>query len=86
MKAGGSGRVIGGRSLWGGLLDVLIGKYGWTLDYLLWGISYLNIQMLLSDTIQTFSNPGKGDDVAKDARISGDDIRNLELIRSLVND
>lgn len=44
-------RTLGGRSLWGGLLDVACAKYGWTLDYVLWGISYLNLTMMLLDAI-----------------------------------
>jgi len=47
----GTSRVIGGSSLWGYLIDTLLNKYHWTFDYLLWGISYLNLNLLIIDTI-----------------------------------
>jgi len=70
--------------LWGGLFDVLLEKYGWTFNYLIWEISYTNVQMLLSDSIQTFSNTGK-DKSANETKISGDDTKNNEFIMSLIN-
>lgn len=42
-----------GKSVWGSMVDVLAEKYGWTLDYILWGISLANVQMLLSDSVKT---------------------------------
>ena len=61
-------------------------KYHWTLDYILWGISFLNVQMLLADSIQVFygTSGAKGDSGMK---ISGDNPANMEYIMStLVND
>jgi hypothetical protein len=51
--------VIGGRSIWGNTFHVLIEKFGWTLDYILWGISFVNIQMILLDAPEYFSDNGK---------------------------
>lgn len=42
-----------GKSIWGQLIDPLCERYGWTLDYILWGISYNNLQMLMSDQVKT---------------------------------
>lgn len=65
--------MVGGRSLWGSIFDVLLTKYSWTLDYLLWDISYVNVQMLLSDTISF---------IDKDSEvIDADDPKNRERIR-----
>lgn len=72
---GGSSRAIGGRSLWGGLLDVACAKYGWTLHYVLWGISYLNLQMMLIDAI-TIDYNDENSNV-----IDADDPANAERLR-----
>ena len=82
MKTNGSSRVIGGRSLWGNLFDVLLSKYHWTLDYLLWGISYVNVYMLLSDAIGVYSDTGK-DLKESNILINADDPANKELIREM---
>lgn len=42
-----------GVSIYGGTINTLAEKYGWTLDYILWGISYDNIQLLLADAPKT---------------------------------
>lgn len=70
----GSNRVIGGRSIWGGLLDVVLQRYHWTLDYLLWGVSYQNVQMLLADQTSTTS---------EEEIINADDPRNREKIKQM---
>lgn len=40
---------FGGLTIYGRLLDVACERYGWTLDYVLWGISVTNLQMMLAD-------------------------------------
>ena len=83
LKASGTGRVIGGRSLWGGLFDVLLERYHWTFEYLIWGISYTNVQMLLSDSVQVFY----GDKANESSTvISADNPKNMSYIMNLVND
>ena len=44
---------FGGRTVYGRLLDVACERYGWTLDYLLWGISMTNLQLMLADQINS---------------------------------
>lgn len=70
----GSNRVIGGRSIWGGLIDVVLQKYHWTYDYLLWGISYQNVQMLLADNMST---------TTEEEVIDADDPNNRERIKEM---
>ena len=43
---------FGGKSIYGTLLDVACERYGWTLDYVVWGISYNNLQLMLADRIK----------------------------------
>ena len=44
-----SGREYGGCSVWGGVLDPILSKYHWTLDYVLWEVSFVNVTMLQLD-------------------------------------
>lgn len=39
----------GAVTIYGGVIDVACARYGWTLDYVLWGISLHNLRLLLSD-------------------------------------
>lgn len=41
--------MVGGCSIYGNLLDAACERYKWTLDYVLWGISYINLRMMLAD-------------------------------------
>lgn len=43
--------VFGGKSVYGTLIDASCERYGWTMDYVVWGISYANLQMLLADAV-----------------------------------
>lgn len=40
---------FGGLTVYGRLVDVACERYGWTLEYVLWGISLTNLQMMLAD-------------------------------------
>lgn len=41
--------LCGGISIYGGILDHVMQRYGWSLQYALWGISAANLQLLTSD-------------------------------------
>ena len=43
---------FGGRSVWGTLIDAACERYGWSYQYVLWGISYSNLQLLFADQIR----------------------------------
>ena len=43
--------VFGGKSIWGSLIDAACERYGWTYDYVVWGISYNNLNLMLKDKI-----------------------------------
>jgi hypothetical protein len=57
--------TFGGVSIYGRLLDVACERYGWTLDYVLWGISSVNLQMMLADQVSSVF-------------ISDDELKNIE--------
>lgn len=77
--------MIGGRSFWGSLVEPLLSKYNWTLDYILWGISFVNVQMILSDTVEVFSKNNK-DLKDTDTVINADNPANKELVRQLISE
>lgn len=52
-KQGGSGLTFGGKSIYGTFVDPLCERYGWTMDYVVWGISYANGRLLLADKVNT---------------------------------
>ncbi len=58
--------TVGGCTIWGTLIDAVCQRYGWTLDYVLWGISLANMQLMMSDAINTIH---LNDDEMKLARI-----------------
>lgn len=43
--------TFGGVTTWGSLCDAACERYGWTLDYVLWGISYANLVLMLRDKV-----------------------------------
>lgn len=65
-----SSRVLGGSSLWGAMVDTVLSKYGWTMDYLLWEISYINIIMLITDSISVYPIRDKEDDRTGSTRVN----------------
>lgn len=71
---------FGGQSLYGALIDPLAERYGWTMDYILWGISYANLRLLLSDQRTSLYMGERG------ATINADDPRNAERIEALLAD
>lgn len=42
-----------GLSVWGNMIDHAAERYGWSLDYILWGVSAANLQMMLADSVKT---------------------------------
>lgn len=44
---------LGGKSIYGTLIDFACERYGWSYDYVVWGISYANLKMLMSDCVST---------------------------------
>ncbi len=48
----GEGSTYGGRSIWG-QIDTIAERYKWSLDYILWGVSWANIQLMMADALRT---------------------------------
>ena len=53
VKKNNSSISFGGNSTYGTMIDFACQRYGWTFDYVVWGISYINLRMLMADAITT---------------------------------
>lgn len=87
-KDGGNSFNFGGRSIYGSLIGSACEKFGWTLDYVVWGISYTNLRMIIADAVTSIYLT---DDEKKKVRISqdrtfvnADDPSNMEKIKALL--
>lgn len=81
---------FGGFSTYGTLIDSACQRYGWSMDYVVWGISYVNLQMLMADAITSVhlsKEEMKKLHISPDRTfISGDDPENLEKIKNMFSD
>jgi len=81
--------TFGGKRIYGLLIDFACQRYGWTMDYVLLGISYVNLNMLFVDAITTVylndeerKKLGRGDGRMANA----DDPKNRGLIRKMISE
>lgn len=75
-----------GTSLYGQIIDYACERYGWTMEYVVWGISYTNLQMLMADSVKSLymtKDDMRKAHISGGARISADDSGNNELIKSM---
>lgn len=83
----GSTLTFGGKSAYGSLIDFACERYGWSYDYVVWGISYNNLRMIMSDSTSTTylsEDERKKLRIPKDRTvINADDKRNLARIKQL---
>nr|DAQ59861.1 MAG TPA: hypothetical protein [Caudoviricetes sp.] len=82
--------IFGGHSAYGLLIDSACQRYGWTMEYVVWGISYINLKMLMADKIESVPLT---DEEMKQLHIfdnknyiNADDPKNRNLIREMIND
>lgn len=81
---------FGGRSVYGSLIDYACQRYGWTMDYVVWGISYANLQMLMADaTSSAYLSEEEGKKLGIGGgdmqMIDADDPKNAALLRQMFN-
>lgn len=43
---------FGCKTIYGTLIDTACERYGWSYDYVLWGVSLINLQLMLADRMQ----------------------------------
>ena len=52
--------------------------YGWSYDYLLWGISWLNVQMILADALRVDNDHKDNDGESESVKLERkEDIKNF---------
>lgn len=44
---------FGGKTIYGSLIDAACFKYGWTKEYVVWGIDLCSLRMMLADSVNT---------------------------------
>lgn len=83
---------VGGVSIYGQLIDGAMERYGWSIQYALWGISLVNLQLLMSDistsiylSKEELKKVSPTDRTRKSDIINGDDPRNMAKIAALFN-
>ena len=86
-KSGASSLSFGGKSVYGTMVDTLCERYGWTMDYVVWGISLVNARMLLADMVTTVhltDAERKRAHIPSDRTVlRADDPRQMEMIRNM---
>jgi len=89
IKGEGSSITFGGKSIYGLLIDFACQRYGWTMDYVLWGISHVNLNMLFADSITTVylsdeerKKLGRGEGRV----VNADDPKNRDLVRRMISE
>lgn len=79
-----------GKSVYGTLIDFACERYGWSYDYVIWGISYANLKMLMSDSISTHylsKDEMRKLHIPKDRTVvSADNKENLERMKKYFKD
>ena len=85
VKKSSNTMVFGGKSIYGTLIDTACQRYGWTLDYVVWGISYTNLKMLLADNVtDVFLTDEESKNLNKSKGvIDADDLRNMNDILAM---
>lgn len=78
--------TFGGKTVWGTLLDKACERYGWTLDYVLWGISLVNLQMMLADSVTSVyltDAEKKKAHLTNTPRLSGDNKHTAAMLKAM---
>lgn len=90
VKKDNSSVTFGGNSTYGTLIDFACQRYGWTMDYVMWGISYANLKMLMADAITTVylsEDERKRLNIYDDSEvINADDPKNRDLMRRMLSE
>lgn len=53
VKSQGGSLVFGGKTMLGAIIDQACERYGWTVEYVVWGISYATLRLLMADRVST---------------------------------
>lgn len=81
---------FGGRTVYGTLIDSACERYGWSFDYVVWGISYTNLRMITADSVVSMylsKEDMKKLHVSADREvIDASDPKNFERIKAMLEE
>lgn len=87
-KEDGGNFSFGGRTAYGAIIAPACEKFGWTLDYVVWGIGYTNLKMLLADaqvSVYLSKDDRKKLKISPDREvIDANDPKNIERIKQIL--
>ena len=87
-KEDGGNFSFGARTPYGSIIGPACAKFGWSLDYVVWGIGYTNLQMLLADeqvSVYLSKEDRKALRISADREvIDANDPANIERIRQIL--
>ena len=87
-KADGGNFSFGARTPYGSIIGPACEKFGWSLDYVVWGIGYTNLKMLLADaqvSVYLSEEDRKKLKISPDREIiDANDPANIERIRQIL--
>lgn len=87
-KADGGNFSFGARTPYGSIIGPACEKFGWSLDYVVWGIGYTNLKMLLADaqvSVYLSNEDRKKLKISPDREIiDANDPANIERIRQIL--
>lgn len=89
-KADGGNLCFGARTAYGSIIGPACEKFGWTVDYVVWGLGYTNLKMLLADahvSVYLSKDDMKRLHITADREIiDANDPRNIERIKQLLKE
>ena len=81
---------FGGKTVYGTLIDSACERYGWSFDYVVWGISYTNLRMITADSVVSMylsKEDMKKLHVSADREIiNASDPKNFEKIKAMLEE
>lgn len=81
---------FGGKTMYGTLIDSACERYGWSFDYVVWGISYTNLRMITADSVISMylsKEDMKKLHISADREvIDASDPKNFERIKALLEE
>ena len=81
---------FGGKTVYGTLIDSVCERYGWSFDYVVWGISYTNLRMITADSVVSMylsKEDMKKLHISADREvIDASDPKNFERIKALLEE
>lgn len=80
--------TFGGKSVWGSLVDYACERYGWSTQYVMWGVSMLNLNLMMSDCVNSVyltDKERKKLHISTDGvTINADDKKNIKQLRNII--